>query len=62
MFLCCILNIRYADDTTLVEMVFEKLQISTNAFEHVEDACHKWGMKITISSYVTQLNTKDFMK
>ena len=36
-------NIRYADDTTLVEMVFEKLQISTNA---LEDACRKWGMKI----------------
>ena len=36
-------NIRYADDTALVEMVYEKLQISTNA---LEDACHKWSMKI----------------
>ena len=26
-------NIRYADDTTLVDLVFDKLQISTNELE-----------------------------
>ena len=36
-------NIRYADDTTLVDLVFDKLQISTN---ELEEACSKWGMKI----------------
>ena len=36
-------NIRYADDTTLVDLVFDKLQISTN---ELEKACSKWGMKI----------------
>ena len=36
-------NIRYADDTTLIEMVFDKLQMSTDA---LEEACSKWGMKI----------------
>ena len=36
-------NIRYADDTTLVDLVFDKLQISTNK---LEKACSKWGMKI----------------
>ena len=39
----CINNIRYADDTTLVEQIFEKLQISTDT---MEKACSKWGMKI----------------
>ena len=36
-------NIRYADDTTLMELVFEKLQLSTN---EMEKACKRWGMKI----------------
>ena len=36
-------NIRYADDTTLVDLVFDKLQIFTN---ELEKACSKWGMKI----------------
>ena len=36
-------NIRYADDTTLVDLVFDKLHISTN---ELEKACSKWGMKI----------------
>ena len=36
-------NIRYADDTTLVDLVSDKLQISTN---ELEKACSKWGMKI----------------
>ena len=36
-------NIRYADDTTLVDLVFDKLQISTI---ELEKACSKWGMKI----------------
>ena len=36
-------NIRYADDTTLMELVFENLQISTN---ELEKARRRWGMKI----------------
>ena len=39
-------NIRYADDTTLMDLVFEKLQISTN---ELENACSRWGMKINPS-------------
>ena len=37
------IDIRYADDTTLVSYVFEKLQIVTS---ELENACHKWGLKI----------------
>ena len=36
-------NIRYADDTTLLELIYDKLQISTNK---LVEACGKWGMKI----------------
>jgi hypothetical protein len=39
----CINNIRYADDTTLMDMNFENLQVSTNK---LEKACSTWGMKI----------------
>ena len=39
-------NIRYADDTTLLELVFDKLQVSTDT---LEKACRKWGMKINAS-------------
>lgn len=35
--------IRYADDTTLMDLFFDKLQISTN---ELEKACSKWGMKM----------------
>ena len=37
------IDIRYADDTTLVYAVLENLQISTS---ELENACHKWGLKI----------------
>ena len=37
------IDTRYADDTTLVSAVFEKLQIATS---ELENACHKWGLKI----------------
>ena len=36
-------DIRYADDTTLISAVFEKLQLSTL---ELEQACKKWGLKI----------------
>ena len=36
-------DIRYADDTTLVSVIFEKLEIST---QELECACQKWGLKI----------------
>lgn len=37
------IDIRYADDTTLISAVFEKLQMSTS---ELETACRKWGLKI----------------
>ncbi len=37
------IGIRYADDTTLVAVIFDLLRISTN---ELEQACAKWGMKI----------------
>ena len=36
-------DIRYADDTTLLSAVFETLQLSTL---ELEQACQKWGLKI----------------
>ena len=39
-------DIRYADDTTLISAMFEKLQLSTL---ELEAACKKWGMKINSS-------------
>lgn len=36
-------DIRYADATTLLSAVFEKLKLSTS---QLEAACRKWGMKI----------------
>ena len=36
-------NIRYADDTTLMDLVFEKLQHTTT---QLEMSCSRWGMKI----------------
>ena len=35
------IDIRYADDTTLVSAVFEKFQIATSDLENI---CHKWGL------------------
>ena len=37
------INVRYADDTTLVSAIFEKLKISTS---ELEKARRKWGLKI----------------
>ena len=39
-------DIRYADDTTLISAMFEKLQLSTL---ELEAACKKWGIKINSS-------------
>ena len=36
-------EIRYADDTTLISLIFEKLKLSS---EELENACKKWGLKI----------------
>jgi hypothetical protein len=36
-------DVRYADDTTLISLIFDKLKLST---EELENACKKWGMKI----------------
>ena len=37
------LGIRYADDTTLLSAIFDKLCLTT---KQLDDACRKWGMKI----------------
>ena len=37
------MDVRYADDTTLIAAIFEKLSLST---EELENACRKWGMKV----------------
>ena len=34
------IDIRYADDTTLVSAVFDKFKIETS---ELENACHKWA-------------------
>ena len=39
-------DIRYADDTTLISVIFEKLKLST---QELELACQKWGLKINAS-------------
>jgi len=36
-------DIRYADDTTLISVIFEKLKLYT---KELETACQKWGLKI----------------
>ena len=36
-------DIRYADDTTLLTALFEKLEISS---KELEESCKKWGMKV----------------
>ena len=38
-------DIRYADDSTLLAAIFEKLELST---AELETACSKWGMKINV--------------
>ena len=37
------IDIRYADDTTLLSAIFDKLHLSIS---QLENACQKWGMKI----------------
>ena len=39
-------DVRYADDTTLVAAVFDKLQLST---DQLLSACQKYGMKVNVS-------------
>ncbi|XP_066925921.1 uncharacterized protein [Clytia hemisphaerica] len=45
------IDVRYADDTTLIASVYEKLQLSTN---QLQDACLKYGMKINMQSHHSQ--------
>ena len=42
-------DIRYADHTTIMFTMFERLQFPT---EGLLAACRKWGMKINISKYI----------
>jgi len=37
------LDVRYADDTTLITLTFEKLKLST---QKLENACQKFGLKV----------------
>ena len=37
------IDTKYADDTTLIHAIFEKLKIATGA---LETSCKKWGMKV----------------
>ena len=39
-------DVRYADDTTLISSLMEKLGFSTQELENV---CNKWGLKINTS-------------
>ena len=39
------IDIRYADDSTLLSTIFEKLALST---AELETSCLKWGMKINV--------------
>ena len=39
-------DISYTDDTTVMPIMFEKLQLST---EELQAACRKWGMNINFS-------------
>lgn len=50
-------DIRYADDTTLIALIFEHLQLSTN---ELEAACQKWGMKINTgkTKIISESDTK----
>jgi len=41
-------DIRYADHSTLLSTIFEKLQLST---KELENACRQWGMKIRIQKF-----------
>jgi len=45
-------ELRYANDTTLITTVFEKLKLSTT---ELETACVKWGMKINTSKCKTNV-------
>ena len=40
------MDIRYADDNTLLSAMFEKLEIVT---EELEEACRRWGMKMNVA-------------
>ena len=45
-------NIRYADDTTLVDLVFDKLQISTN---ELEKACTLLEKKCDLEPFLSRI-------
>ena len=40
---CLSTDVRYADDTTLIAHIFDKLKLST---KELENACRKWGLKV----------------
>uniref|UniRef100_A0A7M5UPE5 Uncharacterized protein n=1 Tax=Clytia hemisphaerica TaxID=252671 RepID=A0A7M5UPE5_9CNID len=48
------IDVRYADDTTFIAPVFEKLQLSTN---QLQEACLRYGMKIYARETLTFITT-----
>ena len=52
-------DIRYADDTTIMSIVFEELQLST---EELQVACSKWGIKINLYKMITSLDKRIVQK
>lgn len=49
-------DIRYADDTTLVALIFEKLKLST---AELDAACKKWGLKVNVKKCKVLTNEND---
>ena len=52
-------DIRYADDTTLLSVIFEKLELSS---KELELACYKWGMKINVSKCKILSSSEETLK
>ena len=49
-------DIRYADDTTFISAVFEKLQLATS---QLVETCAKWGLKINPNKCAVLTNTEN---
>ena len=49
-------DIRYADDTTLVSVIFDKLKLSS---QELEKTCQKWGLKVNVSKCKVSSTERD---
>ena len=52
-------DVRYADDTTLIAQIFDKLKLSTR---ELESACKKWGVKVNTSKCKIMSKENDSIK